>query len=253
MGIIQVAQQAWSKVWEGLKYLFHLQYAPEGLLTLGLVVGILIAPSGFSRWANARAARWVQDFTSAESSDETVKGSFSTANTANAAEQVRIESQFQQIRQRAKHHLEVMIDFYGWYYMSIVLTSWMGAFAAIALFWITKDGWSKASSYQIILFVVMTAAALFFSAFPKMFRQEENIADNKQLYLQYVALENEIRSYCVTGETAAGDKKTPATFIHYLDDRMNKTNNIALGFDSTAVPKYDALEAAKGQKAAGPQ
>jgi hypothetical protein len=47
---------------------------------------------------------------------------------------------------------------------------------------------------------ISTAAAVYFNSWLALFKFDENIADNKILLLQYLALQKEVRSYTVTNE-----------------------------------------------------
>jgi hypothetical protein len=155
-------------------------------------------------------------------------------------ERTRLMRQLTEIRRRAKHHLSVMEFFYTRYYMAITLFSVIGAIAALLLSFIVAKGWKDSSTYLITAFVVMTGTAAFYKALPSEFRQEQNIADNKTLYLQYVSLENELMSYLATGEDLNEKPAPPAHAIHYLDGRLKELNNLAIGFDYTKVPDYSA-------------
>ncbi len=115
-------------------------------------------------------------------------------------ERLRLTSQLDEIRERIKLHLDVMNFYYTRYYMAIITSSLAAALAAVAIILISKGGWQQTSNYIISTFFVAAAASVFYGAFPGMFQQQQNITDNKILYLKYVALENELLSYVVTGE-----------------------------------------------------
>jgi hypothetical protein len=115
------------------------------------------------------------------------------------------------------------------------------------LFFISKKGWKDADDRLIALFIVISAAAACFGAMPTMFRQEDNIAENKSLYLQYRALENEQISFFSTNEDlSTGDETRQRNkdiilvskdFIHKVDQQLNRLNSFAVGFDASKVPK----------------
>ncbi len=153
----------------------------------------------------------------------------------------RIVSQLAEIRIRIAHHFDVMVYFYVRYYMAILTFGVAAAMAAVTLLFISKRGIDGANPYILNLFIVTTACSAFYGAFPGVFRQEQNITDNKALYLQYVALEQEVLSYSVTGEDITGTKTTAAKFIHYVDQQLAKFNNIAIGFDPSKVPNFKSV------------
>lgn len=63
--------------------------------------------------------------------------------------------------------------------MAIVVFSLAGLVAGVTLVVITKNGWAAANNFVITTFIVMSAAAVFFGAFPSVFQQEESIADKQ--------------------------------------------------------------------------
>jgi hypothetical protein len=166
----------------------------------------------------------------------------SEANAARASDDIdtrrRLNEQLLEIKRRAKHHLDITVFFYTRYYMAITLFSILGGTAAIALIFITKSGWSGVSPYVITVFLITSGHAAFYGAFPRIFQQEKNIADNKNLYTQYVALQNELESYFLTGEDINGAWKTGHQFVHYIDQQLARLNNFAIGFDYTKTPNY---------------
>ncbi len=125
---------------------------------------------------------------------------FPEGNQLTAAEQVRLKDQLERTRQRSLLHLDVMTFYYTRNYMAIIMLLLVASLAAITLVLIGKRGWEATTQYIITTFFIMMAASVFFGAWPKVFRQEQNITDNKVFFLKYMALENEIFSYVVTNE-----------------------------------------------------
>lgn len=166
--------------------------------------------------------------------------SFEQLNASNL-ERARLKDQLVLLRVRSQHHLTVALFFFMNYYMAILQAFVMGSVAASALFFIAKDGYGKTKSYVITVFVTATVLTTIFGAFPSVFRQSENVADNKYLYLKYIALQNEMLSYGATGMDATLKKCTPAEFIAYIDKELNQANNVAVGFDASKIPvvKFD--------------
>jgi hypothetical protein len=234
--------------WSFLEKVWAQPYVRQVLLvTVVVLITKCVAIRTF-RWTRSRALKWVGTFDSRLTTDDSLKDSWIASAPASDLERNRIDEQFQQLRRRTKHHLEVMVDFYSWYYVAIIIASSAAAIAAIALFWISKTGWANASPTAVVLFVITTTVAVYYRAFPGMFRQEQNIAENKKLYLEYVALENEVKSYCTTGENTQGQRLSCPEFIHYVDTRMARSNNVALGFDPTKLPTYQDLQTSRGKK-----
>lgn len=150
----------------------------------------------------------------------------------------RLGGQFHEIQQRLDHHFTQLVVFYRNYFATIIMTGVLASVAAIALLFITTAGWQNASEYARTIFLVATAAATYCAAFPGIFEQQQNIDDNKTLYINYVALANEMCSYSATGEDLTGDPASATVFIHHVDSELQKMNKIAIGFNATKTPNF---------------
>ena len=162
--------------------------------------------------------------------------------TPTEAERERLKVQLRTIRDRVKHHGDVMADFYVYYYMAIVMVMTCGLTVALTLFFIAQHGWNNTNTYVRTVFVVAAAYAAFYGLFPPVFQQQKNIVDNKELFLKYKARESEVESYGVTLMNIKGEPKSPGEFITYVDAEMSRLGNIALGFDITKVTYQQAFE-----------
>lgn len=168
--------------------------------------------------------------------------------TLTPTQEVRLKTQYLETRGRAIHHLEVMIFFFANYYRAIAMMMILGGIAAVALFFIANKGWSNADAYVINVFITATALTAYFGAYPSVFKQQDNISDNKRLYLQYVALGNEISSYGATGASYLPKENATANdFIHHIDDQLAAVNDIAIGLDSSKVPTYKGIFSSEDQ------
>ena len=162
--------------------------------------------------------------------------------TPTEAEKERLEIQLRTIRDRVKHHGDVMAYFYVNYFLSIVMVMVAGLTVALTLFFIAQLGWNNTNTYIRAVFVVAAAYVAFYGLFPPVFQQQKNIIDNKELFLKYKALESEVASYDVTFMTTQGEAKNPREFITYVDSEMGRIGNIALGFDITKVSYQQAFD-----------
>lgn len=165
----------------------------------------------------------------------------SPSPTPTEVETARINEQLQIIRDRAKHHGDVMAFFYVNYFVSIVMVMTAGLLVAITLFFIAQQGWTGTNSYVKAAFIIASAYVAFYGLFPPVFQQQKNITDNKELFLRYKSLENEVDSYPITLLTLKGDPKTPKAFINHIDAEMDRLGAIALGFDITKVSYEEAF------------
>ena len=162
-----------------------------------------------------------------------------------ATEQARMDAQLREIRDRIKHHADVMAFFYVNYFVSIVMVMVAGLIAAATVFFIAQTGWTLTRSYVKAVFVVASMWTAFYGLFPPVFQQEKNISDNKALFLEYKTLESEVESYAITYLTIKGEPKLPREFIVHVDSEMAHLGNIALGFDVSKINYQDALSLSK--------
>jgi hypothetical protein len=150
------------------------------------------------------------------------------------------------------HHFNLLITFYSYYFSTVIMTGVLASVAAICLLFITSKGWVPSNAYAKTIFLVATASATYCAAFPSIFQQQQNIDDNRRLYLDYAALANEMCSYATTGGNDAGESREPKDFIHYEDVQLKKLNKIAVGFDVSKIPDFtQALSKATGTNPTG--
>jgi len=205
------------------------------LIVLGFIFILIIGQRRSVSQVESMADQWVEEIMVEDpNSKPTIPPSF----TASESEKERLLEQIRTIRARARHHFSVMKFFYSRYYMAISIVLVLGLIAAIALFFITKNGWNEAKSYLKTVFITATALTTYLGAFPRVFQQSQNIADNKKLYLQYIALHDEVMSYFSLQQNLNGEEKKPAEFIHYIDKQLINLNRFAIGFDDTKVPNH---------------
>lgn len=190
----------------------------------------------------------------------------------------RIQCQMDELINRTRHHGAALSKLFGLYTSSIIMSGVTSAVAAIVLLFITSSGWNNAHNYAKAIFLVAVATAGYYVAFPKIFLLEDNIAANKEHFLQYIALTDEICSYAATGEgyilkesistatsqnlankTQKADDKVgqgslhsgttidelvrlrhadPASFIAYMDSELRHWNTVAVGFDQSKNPDF---------------
>jgi hypothetical protein len=214
-------------------------------LLAGFTLALVVVGWVLGAWLNSSATEasgdWIKRLQFADSSYVTAALPMKVDSTP---ERDRLLEQFRETGGRAYMHLTIMKHFYTRYYMALVLASAAAVVAAFCLLSIAKEGFGKAGAYVQILFVIAAGTALLLGVFPKLFRQDENIVDNKAAYLQYVALGNEIRTFLATGTTVLPNDTTVTIeeFARYVDQQLSKLNTIPVGFDYTQVPDYRKLQ-----------
>jgi hypothetical protein len=153
-------------------------------------------------------------------------------------ERERLAYQLSLAKRRAKHHLDLTIYFFTQYYQSILQSAIFGAIAAIALFFITKSGFSAASHFVINIFIAATTVATMYGSFPSLFKQTDNIAQNKALYLKHIDLQNAMLTYSATGLDSNGEKLAAAEYIVVINKELETHNKLAVGFDFSKLPYF---------------
>jgi hypothetical protein len=212
---------------------------------VGLVlVMVVVTPAGasFTYWhGSSIAQRWTKELQPTIQLIDSKAPHFCAIpgqQPGNAS--ARLEQDYREIRSRMAHHLEVLEYFYANYFRAIVMGSILGAVSGVCLFYIANKGWTTANNYVVVVFVFTTVMAAYYLSYVTVFREQENISDNKVLYLQYVALGNEILTYCATGSTDDPEMKIDK-YVRQIDMRMATANNIAIGFDYTKIADYKQI------------
>jgi hypothetical protein len=183
-----------------------------------------------------------------------------------------LATKFIEVKNRADGHLKSALFFFDKFYTTILTFSIAGLIAAISLVIVSKGGIDTAPQYLITVFLVSTGMAVFYQGFSGVFQQRPNIDANETLYKNYNNLQEEILTYCATGEIVVGDVKlatvttspsntnsnsnSPAQsskvlevapftakmsskqFINYVSYKMNQYNDIAIGLDETKAPSF---------------
>jgi hypothetical protein len=167
-------------------------------------------------------------------------------------EKGRLKEQVTFLVNRADHHFQIMMYFYSNYYVDLLLCAILSGWAALSLFLVSRAGWDKTHPVLMGFFLSTTVCAAFFFGFSKMCKQEENVAENKALFLKYVELLNDARTFVATqdytGRSRSDEESGPVTtaaFILYLDQEMKKANNIMISFDPEKIPAFKISDDAK--------
>ena len=235
--------------WQTLQKLADVSPAKEAMLAVALFVLIMAVAFSIGRKADQWARDWAVPLVKANAKRAEHDAELQVPGTD--SEQARLKTQLRDVRAWAEHHRLITAFFYSRYYVAITMTSLTALFAAFLVGAISIEGWQSASPYAVTALIVFAGGAAFFGAFPGVYRQEENITKNKALYLGYVALENEMLSYFVTG---TGDPDGPAIppeeYIHAVDGKLRSLNDMVVRFDRSAVPDY-GTEIRKALSAAG--
>lgn len=155
---------------------------------------------------------------------------------------VRLLEQFHYLQQLKLHHFMALRLFYANLFVCISMAMVAGFLGTACLALITRDGWSQTSGWIQVSFILFAALAVYYTALPKLFRQEENISENKQLFVTYSNLQQDILTLVRVGCVPPKESKDDcvAGFIGTIDARIQAVNRIAIGFDSTGLVRQTA-------------
>jgi hypothetical protein len=230
-------------MWDTIKIFFKGTSTPRNVIIHALIVlGFLLPIRITAHYLEVRAQKFIDQW-NADLQPITCMGDgkIDLPGTAQASDEEikRLVGQFQETQGRMKFHFDILATFYRNYFTTIILTGVLASLAAIALLFITSDGWQHSSPYARTIFLVATVSATYCAAFPSILQQQQNIDDNKKLYLEYVALTNEMCSYAATTQSIDKNDEDAKTFIHDVDTRLERLNKIAIGFDVSKSPDFE--------------
>ncbi len=210
----------------------QLTFLAHVVLTASLTV-LALGSYWFMFWfAGTKEAEWLG--TSQVTRPEVIQTATSELS-ARPAERDRLIAQFDEIEVRAARHAKIMSFFYKQYYISISMIVGAAVLASICLFFISKVGWERVNNALINIFIFSSAVVFFHGNLMLVFKQEENLRGNQELYLSYLSVREEMLSYWATQQTQAGDTLEAAQFIHYIDGQLQGLNKIQLGFDTPQI------------------
>lgn len=211
------------------------------LLASGIIGAVILYSDGLLNQSMVRSNNWTARLPYADAAAVYVplfNVAENKAPRAKATETARLSSQMLQVRARAHFHLYVMKFFYTRYYAALTLATIMGIIAALCLVHIARVGWANANSYIATTFLVAAGFAIFFKTFPVLYKQEENITANHDLYSKYVALDNELQSYVASGHFRGSDSTSTARVIANVDSTLFVLKDLPIGFDQSKIPDH---------------
>lgn len=151
-----------------------------------------------------------------------------------------LTAKFRDVNRRATHHLTVVRRLATLLFMQMIMVLTQSGFAAIALFFIARQGWSHQENLPLlIVFAVCATAAAVYGALPSAFQMTNNFRANILAYTQLLQLSDSIRTYAYT---AGGAAQVPALeFLPQLDRALAANRTIAFAFDTSKLPAISAL------------
>jgi len=160
----------------------------------------------------------------------------------------RLREQLNSAYVEAQHHLSLVQQLYGLYFMQVAMFVLTTAFAAILLVFVSREGWKETDPYLLIAFSICATAAVSFSTLPNVFKMADNIDNNKNSYVQCLNIGDEISTYLRTYKAPAKGAtlskqtdNTPEHFIATVDEEHKKVQRIYLLFDLTEGKSFSQI------------
>jgi hypothetical protein len=209
-------------------------------LTLGghlaLAGTLLLGALAINAWMFSFASHQERDWLNLTTVTKTLQDSRSLAANVQAtpAERSRMVDQFMLVQARTETHAQVMGLFYKLNFIALGTVGFATGTASISLFFISKAGWEQVNNALINLFIVSTGLVVFHSNLIFMFKFQDNIHLNGQLYSEYTQLYNTILTYWAI-QPSAPNSPTSAEFILVTDQRLAELGKITLDFDVTRI------------------
>jgi hypothetical protein len=160
--------------------------------------------------------------------------------------QNRLRHQVAEIDARQARHAKVMTYFYKQYFVALSMASGSALAAILFAFFISRDGWDKANNGLINAFFVTFSAATLYTQIPGLFAQKANLEQNRELYIAYTNLRNQVVNYMVIGEVIDLESEElvpvePGLFIYQIDQQLVELNQLPVNFDATQSIKPPEL------------
>ncbi len=208
------------------------------LILLLLVVLMYILFSNMKQQGRNWGEQWTKPITEySKAVDEMLNNA--KINKGTQEQQSRLKQQIDLIQSRAEVHKQIMIYLYTRYFTSIVMVATFGVILAVLLLYGSINGVRNLPLYLLAILYFVLAGTLYWGSFPLIFKQDENIAKNKELYLSYIGLENQILSYLSTDRIKPDDEDINIReYILILDVELNKLNKLPLGFEPPEAKDY---------------
>ena len=207
---------------------------PTGHLALAgtLLLGSLV----INVWMFSFANRQERDWLNLATVTKTLTDSRAIAANVQAtpAERARMVDQFMLIQARTETHAQVMGLFFKLNFISLGTVGLATGVASITLFFISKVGWEDVNNALINIFIVSTGLVIFHSNLIFIFKFQDNIRLNGQLYSEYTQLYNAVLSYWAV-QPSLPSSVAPAEFILATDKQLAELGKITLDFDASRI------------------
>jgi hypothetical protein len=148
---------------------------------------------------------------------------------------------FSKVENQKEQHKKAFLIFYPYHFASSALLLILSTISIVVLFLIARLGIDNVNPYFRTIFFSVAALTSFYALSPLVFKQETNIANNLNKFIQYDNLSGEIYNYAITtpNVNSTNDTLTFNQFHGLITKRMAEINSINVEFDYKVIPVPD--------------
>lgn len=211
-----------------------------GALEVAAILAVVLFVNMILVWFGLRMAAGLARELIAELNANLALTSLSEAlGRADVSLQTLLLEKFKDVNHRALHHLAMVRNLAGYTFMQLVMCAATSGIAAVALFFLSRDGWATGKMPLMILFASMATIAAIYAALPSVFKLSENIRSNVAAYVQLLQVSDELRSYAYLA--GVGHAEPAEAFLARIDKEAAAARTIAFAFDLAKAPAMSVL------------
>ena len=155
-------------------------------------------------------------------------------------EQIRLLEQIVASKRGAEKHAQLALHFHSQGKAAVIVSLVLGIAAGSLGVLISREGWDKSDNRFIYSFALLSTMALFFNQLPRVLQSEINFQNNRDIYLGYLTLRNNIHTFVATEKGVGVDPEAPDRFddlqtnrfIHSVDAKLAELNQLRIGIDA---------------------
>lgn len=155
-------------------------------------------------------------------------------------EQIRLLEQIEAAKQGAARHAQMALHFHSQSKAAVMVSLVLGIAAGSLGVLISREGWDKSDNRFIYSFALLSTMALFFNQLPRVLQSEINFQNNRDIYLGYLTLRNNIHTFVATEKGVGVNPEQPDQFddlqtnrfIHSVDAKLVELNQLRIGIDA---------------------
>ncbi|MBE9113746.1 hypothetical protein IQ273_30700 [Nodosilinea sp. LEGE 07298] len=155
-------------------------------------------------------------------------------------EQIRLLEQVEASKRGAAKHAQLALHFHSQSKASVIVSLVLGIAAGSLGVLISREGWDKSDNRVIYSFALLSTMALFFNQLPRVLQSEINFQNNRDIYLGYLTLRNNIHTFAATEKGVGVNPEHPDQFddlqtnrfIHSVDAKLVELNQLRIGIDA---------------------